>query len=242
MSFSRPAYLVHAASRKYETSSQNILSVSDSDLNFFWSEGSQFALQIDPPREVARYVVDVEIKEVINESKMQKEVEITTLKSSAVAQPKTYRLFGSTRPDMLGLSTDITSEFFQMVPIKLTKGFRQDSAVLRFSKDYGVVGKMTLPPVSKVTATITTQSIAFQSHAKVRVRFPIGAGIFFRRVTRCCFCKREVGSFLSARELLEYNDINVQVDGQYIFFDDDRTLSYMGESTEMRVGEPVPLI
>ena len=129
-----------------------------------------------------------------------------------------------------------------MVPIKLTSGpLGQTPTYLRFSKDYGVVGKLTLPPMSRVTATIITQSIAFQSRTRVRIRFPTSAGIYFKRRTRCCFCKTEVGSHLTAQELLQYNDIDVQVDGQYVFFDDDRILSYMGEATEMRVGEPMPL-
>ena len=86
----RPDYVVQAAKRKYKSSSKSIYGAFEFDVNWFWSVGTLVALRIDPPTEVGRYFVDVEVKEVYNDGSQPKEVEINTL--HAQSQEKTYRL------------------------------------------------------------------------------------------------------------------------------------------------------
>ena len=182
----RPEYVIHAAKRKYKSSSKSIYGAFEFDVNWFWSVGSLVALRIDPPIEVGRYFVDVEVKEVINNGSQPKEVEINTL--HAESQEKTYRLsqsqyavFGS------NLTGCITADFFQMAPIKLSS-VNYNGTTLRLSKGYGSSCKVLLPPMSKVTATITTRAIAYQAKTLVQVTFPRYADIGIRH--KSCLGRR----------------------------------------------------
>ena len=234
----RPEFVIAAAKRKYRTNSSSILGAIKSDVDWFWSLGSLLALSIDPPREVGRYVVDQEVKQVFNDGTKPREVEINTL--HAPSQSKTYRLSPS-KYVVFGdkLSGYITPDFFQMVPINLAPS-NYEGTTLKLSKGYGATSKVFLPPMSMVTATIITRAIAFQATSHVRVSFPryVRVGIKRKKCLGCC----TVLCDLTSRELLVYNGVeDVQVNDTEVYFREHRTLSYVGELVEMRVSEPMLL-
>ena len=234
----RPEFVIAAAKRKYWTRSTRILGAIKSDVDWFWSLGSLLALHIDPPREVGRYVVDQEVKQVFNDGTKPREVEINTL--HAPSQSKTYRLSPS-KYVVFGdkLSGYITPDFFQMVPINLAPS-NYEGTTLKLSKGYGATSKVFLPPMSMVTATITTRAIAFQATSHVRVSFPRYVRVRIKR--QACLGCCTVLCDLSSRELLAYNGVeDVQVNDTRVYFREPRILSYMGELVEMRVSEPMPL-
>ena len=234
----RPEYVIQAAKRKYKTSSRSIHGAFEFDVKWFWSVGSLVALRIDPPTVVGRYFVDVEVKEVINNGSQPKEVEINTL--HAQSQEKTYRLSQSRYAVFGGnLIGCISADFFQMAPIKLSS-VNFEGTTLRLSKGYGSSCKVLLPPMSKVTATITTRAIAYQASTLVQVTFPRYADIGIRH--KSCLGLFTVTGDLSPREVLAYNGVeDLKVTESQVSFQEPRTLSYMGEVVEMNVSEPLPI-
>lgn len=234
----RPEYVIAAAKRKFRTNSSSILGAYKSDVDWFWSTGSLVALRIDPPSEVGRYFVDVEVKEVYNDGSQPRETEISTLNTES--QAKTYRLSQS-KYSVFGsnLTGCISPDFFQMAPIKLASTNYQGTT-LKLSKGYGASSKVFLPPMSKVTATITTRAIAYQATSLVQVSFPRYASIGIKR--KACLGCFTVLDDISPRDLLAYNGVEgLEVDDTQVYFQEPRTLSYMGEVVEMRVSEPMLL-
>ena len=246
MSLVRPEYIVQAAKIKYRTESPAICGAFEGDVDRFWSTGSLVALRIDPPAEVGRYVIDVEVKEIYNDGSEPKEVEINTL--HAKPQEKIYRLSQS-KHDIFGghLSASISPEFFQMIPLRLgSANYYQGVSLQLSNKGYGTATKVEVPPLSKVTATITTRTIAYQANSLVQVSFSRFSSIGIRRRKKvcmglCCCCPVGiVTGELSPRELLANNGVeDLQFTNTRIYFNEPRTLSYMGEVVEMRLAEPI---
>ena len=77
MSLVRPEYIVQAAKIKYRTESPAICGAFEGDVDIFWSTGSLVALRIDPPAEIGRYVIDVEVKEIYNDGSEPKRLKST---------------------------------------------------------------------------------------------------------------------------------------------------------------------
>ena len=250
MSLIRPEYILQAARTKFRTETWAILGANESDVNRFWSSGSLVAMRIDPPVEVGRYVIDVEVKEVYNDGSEAKEVEINTI--HARPQEKTYRLTQS-KYEIFGgnLSASISPEFFQMIPVRLGTANYYEGVQLQLSnKGYGTATKVQVPPLSKVTATITTRAIAYQANSLVQVSFSRHSSIRISHKVKsctgiccccCCCCPLStVTGELSPRDLLAYNGVeDLQFTDARIFFNEPRVLSYMGEVVEMRLAEPV---
>ena len=250
MSLVRPEYILQAARTKFGTETWTILGANEADVNSFWSSGSLIAMRIDQPVEVGRYVIDVEVKEVYNDGSEPKEVEINTL--HAKSQDKIYRLSQSKYGIFDGnLSASISPEFFQMIPIRLGTANYYEGVQLQLSnKGYGTATKVEVPPLSKVTATITTRTIAYQANSLVQVSFPRNSSIRITRKVKsctgifcccCCCCPMStVIDELSLQELLTNNGVeDLQFTDGRVFFNEPRVLSYMGEVVEMRLAEPI---
>ena len=243
-----PDYVIQAGVVKYQTNASSIYGVLERDVEKFWSSGLLTALRIDPPTEVGRYVVDVEVKEIYNDGSEPKVVEINTLHSQP--QEKTYRLSQS-KYEVFGanLSVAVTPEFFQIIPIRLgCANYYQGTALQLTNKGYGTATKVEVPPMSKVTATITTRAIAYQANTLVRVSFLRFSTLKIkRRIDTClyaicgCFGGTTTGE-LTPREILVNNGVeDIQSTETRIYFNEPRSLSYMGEVVEMRLSEPVPI-
>ena len=244
-----PDYVVQAAVVKYATNVSSIYGALERDIKKFWSSGLLTALRIDPPTEVGRYVVDVEVKEIYNDGSDPKVVEINTLHSRP--QEKTYRLSQS-KHEIFGanMSVAVSPEFFQIIPIRLTgsTNYYEGTTLQLANKGYGTATKVEVPPKSKVTATITTRAIAYQADTLVRVSFLRFSSILIKRRVEtcmnffCCLDGAPTTGELTPRELLANNGVeDIQSTDTRIYFNEPRSLSYTGEVVEMRLSEPVSM-
>jgi len=259
--YKQPGYLMRAAKRKYGL---NIVFIGaeESKLNQFWS-GVKFkasGFSSERPQEISRAVVDITAKEHVNKGEEPADtIEILNAQEGR-PQKKTYSLSFQIGWEF-GYSIDVGASFFNTLSTgepslglgestKKTTDYTTKEEERSLSQQYGVTGKMTVAPKSKLKVEITTYTVNYK--IGVQVRFFVHATTSIPIYYKCRLCallcsgvgRNGVGRIccksgaITAEELFQMED-NYNNDDRtgMISFTKDAELSYLCEVIEMHKEE-----
>ena len=195
-----PAYLQRAAKRKWGNRI-TVQGAYQSELDKFFAAIHYRAVRFDErPRKIANQIVDIDAKEHINDGEIEDEIEIKSMKSKDQSNKKSYQLFlGKTWG--FGGSVNVGAQFFNVAAASpsISAGFglnysrtkeetTQEETSESLSQEYGVVGKLKIPPKSKLKVRITTSAATYEATTTTELSMPASLAIPVRYRGRfgCC--------------------------------------------------------
>jgi len=258
--YSQPAYLMRAAKRKYGPDIM-FIGAEESQLNQFWSKVEIKASNFlsERPQEVSRAIVDITAKEHVNKGTEPDTIDINNTQTESRSQKKAYSLTFEKNWEF-GASVDVGASFFNILgsggpslglggSAKHSRTTTEDTTKEEersLSQQYGVTGKMTVAPKSKIKVEITTYTVNYKIGVRALFSAPATASIpiYYKKgiISRllCCsgtdtFCRKT--GFITAEELFQMENDYYNENDTTITFAKDTELSYLCETVEMHKEE-----
>ena len=197
-------------------------------------------------------IIDIDTKELSNNGDEEDEVVIKTLKKNISTTSKQYSLKlaksfttggegGVTlNPNFFNIGVGVSAKG----SISRTKTNEQsmgEGHERSLSQEYGIEGKITVPPRSKVNVTIKTYAVTYQARLDITILMPTNEFIYVQvRDTSCCagcfgLCRNRSNYFITAEDaLLQLSDNGeIHQDGGWSFVKSTADVHYIGELTEI---------
>ena len=196
--------------------------------------------------------IDIDTKELFNNGDEEDEVVIKTLKKNSSISSKQYNIKFAKNFITCGDSeVSLNPNFFNIgvwVSVKggasRTKPNEQDmgeSHEQSLSQEYGVEGKITVPPRSRVNVNIKTYAVTYQARLDIAIQMPTNEFIYVHvhDTSSCAGCfglRRNRSKYLiTAEDALRQlsNNEEVYQDGGWSFVKSNADVYYIGELTEI---------
>ena len=197
-------------------------------------------------------IIDIDTKELSNNGDEEDEVVIKTVKKNTSSTSKQYSLKlaknfttggeggVSLNPNFFNIGVGVSAKG----GVSRTKTNEQgmgEAHERSLSQEYGIEGKITVPPRSKVNVTIKTYAVTYKASLDIKILMPTNEFIYVQvRDTSCCagcfgLCRNRSNYFITAEDaLLELsNNGEVHQDGGWSFVTSTADVHYIGELTEI---------
>ena len=197
-------------------------------------------------------IIDIDTKELSNNGDEEDEVIIKTIKKNSSTSSKQYNLKlaknfttggeggVSLNPNFFNIGVGVSAKGGAS-RTKTNEQGMGEAHERSLSQEYGIEGKITVPPRSKVNVNIKTYAVTYQARLDITILMPTNEFIYFHvRDTSCCagcfgLWRNRSNYFITAEDALRElsNNGEVYQDGGWSFVRSNADVHYIGELTEI---------
>ena len=246
-----PKWLEDAVRTK-SRGNRDLIGARSVDLQRFYQNVHIKLDRMHEPQQVGQgSIIDIDSKELFNNGDEEDEAVIKTIKKNSSTSSKQYNIKFAKNFITCGEGgVSLDPNFFNIgvgVSVKggasRTKPNEQDMGEAderTLSQEYGIEGKITVPPHSRVNVNIKTYVVIYQARLDITILMPTNEYIYVHvRDTSCCagcfgLWRNRSNYFITAKDALrQLSNSRVNQNGGWSFVRSNADVYYIGELTEI---------